>query len=470
MHRLGHLDNEPTDMPSKSDTEETVKARRGRPAGSGKNPSSRGGTIGYKEALDLILTAESGNEDLTEHQKEELPAIVSHWLQSPEDQPILLDQSYGKTWMEMLRTHLFLKGNGPVHGLSKSVKSPKPITVDFSGIPFPPTEKPKFTFIDLFAGIGGFRLALQELGGKCVFSSEWDVHAKETYFANYGEVPFGDITKFTKSGSITSTVATALPSHTILCGGFPCQPFSQAGLKRGFDDARGTLFFDILKIARDLRPPVLFLENVKRLKSHDGGRTLEVICKSLREINYKVYAKVLKASDYDVPQNRERIFIVAFAEPIYFEFPKPILKTKKVGDILEKNPDPKYTLSDALWKGHQRRLREHREKGNGFGYSLFNHDSEYVNTISARYWKDGSEILIEQEGRNPRILTPRECVGVQGFPDGFLVHPSKRYAYQQFGNSVAKPVVRAVMSNILQYYKNPVKLSSSGDQFSPVII
>jgi DNA (cytosine-5)-methyltransferase 1 len=468
MHRLETLQTLPTDMSKISRSTTTERARRAQPSGSTEKRADNN-SIGYREALDLILTAESANKVLTDHQREELPAIVSHWLQSPNAPPILLDQSYGKTWMEMLRTNLFLKANGPVRRLSKAIKSPKPISIDFSDIPFPPTEKPKFTFVDLFAGIGGFRLALQEHGGKCIFTSEWDAHAKETYFSNYGEVPFGDITKFTKSGSISSTVATALPSHTILCGGFPCQPFSQAGLKRGFDDARGTLFFDVLKIARDLRPPVLFLENVKRLKSHDGGRTLEVICKSLREINYKVYAKVLKATDYDVPQNRERIFIVAFADPIYFEFPRPIPKKKKVGDILEKNPDPKYTLSDTLWKGHQRRLREHREKGNGFGYSLFRHDSEYVNTISARYWKDGSEILISQEGKNPRILTPEECVGVQGFPEGFRVHPSKRYAYQQFGNSVAKPVVQAVTNSILQHLKNPIPALDTIDPYSPVI-
>jgi DNA (cytosine-5)-methyltransferase 1 len=370
-----------------------------------------------------------------------------------------------------LRRHCLLASRNAASGLPEETSHPCPVHIDFSDLPFPPEAKPKFTFIDLFAGIGGFRIALQESGGKCVFSSEWEPHAKETYFNNYGEVPFGDITKFTQSDSGDALISNGIPSHTILCGGFPCQPFSQAGLKRGFDDARGTLFFDILKIARDLRPPVLFLENVKRLKTHDSGNTFKVICNSLRDINYKVYAKVLRASDFGVPQNRERIFIVAFADPIYFDFPKAIdeLDKQTLSNILEPNPEAKYTISDALWAGHQRRLKEHREKGNGFGYSLFNKDSKYVNTISARYWKDGSEILIEQEGKNPRILTPRECARIQGFPEQFKFHCSKRYAYQQFGNSVAKPVIRAVMDNILFHMRNPMPAEDLVDIFSPVI-
>jgi DNA (cytosine-5)-methyltransferase 1 len=426
--------------------------------------------INHREALRLILAAE-GWSDFKGVVKDELPAIVSHWLQSPKDAPILLDDSFRDRWLDLLRRHCLLASRNAALGLPEETSHPRPVHIDFSDLPFPPEAKPKFTFIDLFAGIGGFRIALQESGGKCVFSSEWEPHAKETYFNNYGEVPFGDITKFTQSDSGDALISNGIPSHTILCGGFPCQPFSQAGLKRGFDDARGTLFFDILKIARDLRPPVLFLENVKRLKTHDSGNTFKVICNSLRDINYKVYAKVLRASDFGVPQNRERIFIVAFADPIYFDFPKAIdeLDKQTLSNILEPNPEAKYTISDALWAGHQRRLKEHREKGNGFGYSLFNKDSKYVNTISARYWKDGSEILIEQEGKNPRILTPRECARIQGFPEQFKFHCSKRYAYQQFGNSVAKPVIRAVMDNILFHMRNPMPAEDLVDIFSPVI-
>ena len=427
-------------------------------------------TIGYAEALKIILEAEESSI-FSPLQREELKAIASHWLQAPLESPILLDDTFRKKWLSLLRTNCQLQVKKSVSELPLNEGSSGTVHIDFSVLPFPPVEKPKFTFIDLFAGIGGFRIALQELGGKCVFSSEWEPHAKETYLNNYGEVPFGDITRFTQSGSSEALLANGVPPHTILCGGFPCQPFSQAGLKRGFDDARGTLFFDILKIALDQRPPVLFLENVKRLKTHDSGNTFKIICNSLRDINYKVYAKVLRAADFGVPQNRERIFIVAFADPIHFEFPKSIPDSQKqsLSSILEPDPDPKYTISDALWAGHQRRLKEHREKGNGFGYSLFNKDSKYVNTISARYWKDGSEILIEQKGKNPRILTPRECARIQGFPEQFKFHCSKRYAYQQFGNSVAKPVIRAVMDNILFHMRNPMPVQDLADIFSPVV-
>ncbi len=422
--------------------------------------------INHSKALRLILAAE-GWSTLGGLLKDELPAIVSHWLQSPMEPPILLDQSYSDRWLDMLRRYCLVESKNVARGLPKTEEHPRPVHIDFSDLPFPPPEKPKFSFIDLFAGIGGFRIALQELGGKCVFSSEWDQHAKETYAANYGEVPFGDITKFTQSSADQDLLVNGIPQHEILCGGFPCQPFSQAGLKRGFDDARGTLFFDILKIAKERRPKVLFLENVKRLKTHDSGKTFSIICNSLREIGYKVYSKVLRAYDFGVPQNRERIFIVAFSDPIYFEFPEtpPFSNRQKLGAFLEQTPDDKFTISDAMWNGHQRRLREHREKGNGFGYSLFNTESDYVSTISARYWKDGSEVLIEQKGKNPRILTPRECARIQGFPDSFKFHFSKRYSYQQFGNSVAVPVITAIASKIIYALNQKMDCSKAIDPF-----
>ncbi|MBC2607496.1 DNA cytosine methyltransferase [Pelagicoccus albus] len=332
--------------------------------------------------------------------------------------------------------------------------------------------KPKFTFIDLFAGIGGFRIALERLGGKCVFSSEWDKHAKETYYQNYGEVPFGDITNFTKTDTDVSIKTDNIPDHDILCGGFPCQPFSQAGRQLGFEDARGTLFFDILTIAKIHRPKVLFLENVKRLRGHDKGKTFAVICNALKEIGYKVYSKVVSAYDQGVPQNRERIFIVAFSQPIHFEFPKNNRHSiySKVGDILEKRVDSQFTISDKLWAGHQRRLREHRERGNGFGYSLFDEESQYVNTISARYWKDGSEILIDQKNNNPRILTPRECARIQGYPEDFKYHDSKRHSYQQFGNSVAVPVIEAISRNIFSALDSPKQSSNTLLPLEPVCL
>ena len=426
--------------------------------------------INHREALRLILAAE-GWSDFKGVVKDELPAIVSHWLQSPKDAPILLDDSFRDRWLDLLRRHCLLASRNAASRLPEENSHPRPVHIDFSDLPFSPEVKPKFSFIDLFAGIGGFRIAMQELGGRCVFTSEWDSKAKETYSNNYGEVPFGDVTQFTQSKAGGDLLVNGIPQHDVLCGGFPCQPFSQAGLKRGFEDARGTLFFDILKIAKERRPKVLFLENVKRLRTHDSGKTFSVICNSLREIGYKVYAKVLRAYDFGVPQNRERIFIVAFSEAIHFEFPNaPKLNDRqKLGGYLEDNPDEKFTISDAMWSGHQRRLKEHREKGNGFGYSLFDEESDYVSTISARYWKDGSEVLIAQKGKNPRILTPRECARIQGFPDNFEFHDSKRYAYQQFGNSVAVPVIKAIGEKILMALQDKKPAVGMLEQLEPEI-
>lgn len=307
-------------------------------------------------------------------------------------------------------------------------------------------ENESFTFIDLFAGIGGIRIPFQELGGKCVFSSEWDKFSQKTYRINFGETPAGDITKID---------ASSIPDFDILLGGFPCQPFSQAGLHKGFDDTRGTLFFEIERIITEKRPKAFLLENVKQLKGHDNGRTFRVIMQHLHALNYHAEAKVLKAADYGVPQIRERIYIVGFDKDYFnipegyeFPYPHPTGKATKVGDILEKNVDDKYTISDRLWKGHQRRREENKQNGKGFGYSLFSEDSPYTSTISARYYKDGSEILIEQDGKNPRKLTPRECARLQGFPDSFIIPVSDAQAYKQFGNSVAVPVVRAIAINI----------------------
>ena len=404
--------------------------------------------VAYDKALDLILTCESVS-DLKGHQREELRAIVSHWLQTPEAAPLLLDNTHHNKWRSLIRSHCEIRDQKLVSALPATSYKPRPIRVDFSGVAFPPPTETKFKFIDLFAGIGGFRIALQELGGKCVFSSEWDRHATETYFKNYGEVPFGDITKLRKLISRKAILQNVIPKHDILCGGFPCQPFSQAGLQRGFEDARGTLFFDILAITRALKPKVLLLENVKRLETHDRGKTFKTIRSSLEKLGYTVDWKVLKACDYGVLQNRERLFIVAFSEPLKFSWPKPSGKSGRLVDILERRVHSKFTISPAMWQGHKRRRSKHQRKGNGFGFSLFTPGSSHVNTISARYWKDGSEVLIKQRDKNPRVLTPRECARLQGFPDAFSYDPSHRYAYQQFGNSVAVPVVHAVAEAIL---------------------
>ena len=312
------------------------------------------------------------------------------------------------------------------------------------------TKEAKFTFIDLFAGIGGMRQAFERHGGRCVFSSEWDKFAQITYQTNFKEMPHGDITKIpTKE----------IPAHDILLAGFPCQPFSHAGLKKGFDDTRGTLFFDVARIIKDKRPSLALLENVKGFKNHDGGRTFKTIVEVLDEIGYDVFTQVLNASDFGLPQNRERIYIVCVSRQKVkkrdFVFPKPTKRKTRVGDILESSTDKKYVLSNKLWSGHKRRLREHRAKGNGFGYSLFTPNSTRTSTISARYYKDGSEVLIATSG-NPRKITPREAARLQGFPESFKIPVSDTQAYKQFGNSVAINVVAAIakeMSKLLKATK-----------------
>jgi len=296
----------------------------------------------------------------------------------------------------------------------------------------------QYKAIDLFAGIGGIRLGFQSAFSdqiKFVFSSEIDKYARMTYESNYGDTPHGDITKIEPQD---------IPSFDFLLAGFPCQPFSHAGLKKGFDDMRGTLFFDIAKIIEFHHPKVIFLENVKGFKNHDKGNTFTVVKRTLNELGYKVFAKVLNAKDFGVPQNRERIYIVAFLDNDDFTFPIPPKQKVKLGDILDKDIDKKYTISDRLWAGHQRRKLEHIEKGNGFGYSLFDENSKYTSTISARYYKDGSEILVAQENNNPRKITPREAARLQGFPEEFSIIVSDNQAYRQFGNSVAVPVIKSV--------------------------
>lgn len=313
-----------------------------------------------------------------------------------------------------------------------------------------------FTFIDLFAGIGGFRLGLQRAGGRCVFTSEWDKYSQKTYHSWFGDIPHGDIREI-KSADI--------PDHDVLAAGFPCQPFSIAGVSKknslgrahGFKDkTQGTLFFHLATIIEAKRPPVLFLENVKNLLSHDGGKTWTVIENTLKDLNYIVFPKVIDASAY-VPQHRERIIIVCFDRSVFgdnvpFKFPeKPTGPAPKLMDILEENPDPKYTLSDHLWSYLQKYAQKHKEMGNGFGFGLCKLDG-ITRTLSARYYKDGSEVLIPQgKGKNPRRLTPREAARLMGFPvpDQLDIAVSDTQAYKQFGNAVVPAVVGAVGKQIV---------------------
>lgn len=320
-------------------------------------------------------------------------------------------------------------------------------------IPFPPPSNPKFKFIDLFAGIGGIRLAYQNLGGKCVFTSEWNEQAKRTYEANFGEVPFGDITKISE---------TQIPDHDVLLAGFPCQPFSIAGVSKknalgrahGFlDETQGTLFFDIARILKYKKPKAFMLENVKNLRSHDKKKTFMVIENTLKELGYSVHAQVLNGK-YFVPQHRERIIIVGFREDIYegledFQFPKMPEQQKVFKDILETEVPEKYTLTDNLWKYLRDYADKHRAKGNGFGFGLTDLNG-ISRTLSARYYKDGSEVLIPQQGKNPRRLTPRECARLQGFPDEFIISVSDTQAYKQFGNSVTVPLIQAVARQLVK--------------------
>jgi DNA (cytosine-5)-methyltransferase 1 len=317
----------------------------------------------------------------------------------------------------------------------------------------------KLRFIDLFAGIGGIRLGFQHIGWQCVFSSEIDEPARKTYAANFGEPPSGDITK------IDPNNFDELPEFDALVGGFPCQPFSAAGLywtgTKGFQDAtRGTLFFNIADIIAKRKPKVVFLENVPNIVRHDGGKTMEIIERTFRDLGYRMNWKILNSKDFGVPQSRSRVYFVAFKSdesldelnsivPDHdFVFPKPTGIPTRVGDILETVVDKKYTISDNLWKGHQGRKERNKANGKGFGYSLFNADSPYTNTITARYYKDGVEILIDQPDKNPRKVTPREASYLQGFPKDFKIVVSDNQAYKQFGNSVAVPVIKAIAEQI----------------------
>jgi DNA (cytosine-5)-methyltransferase 1 len=320
--------------------------------------------------------------------------------------------------------------------------SPQPFTPAPGAVPF--------TFADLFAGIGGFRIALEKLGGRCVFSSEWDRYSQKTYRAWFGETPEGDIRKIRPE---------TIPDHDILAAGFPCQPFSIAGVSKkkslgrahGFRcNTQGTLFFSLATIIEAKRPAVLFLENVKNLQSHDSGRTWGVIEDTLGELNYHIFASVVDAAGW-VPQHRERIYIVGFDRSVFrsepaFSFPDPPASRQTLAGILDDEPHPKYTLTPHLWRYLQDYAAKHKARGNGFGFGIADPQG-ITRTLSARYYKDGSEILIAQNhGRPPRRLTPRECARLMGFDawceDNIVV--SDTQAYRQFGNAVVPKVVEAI--------------------------
>lgn len=393
-----------------------------------------------------ILT-EALLEAFPQSEGDEIEAVVTHWLQSPSANIPYLTPS--------MRDHCWsIVGTTRKRGKTLSVREPQAIyqarlPIDWADVPFPPPKRSGFKFIDLFAGIGGFRIAMQELGGACVFSSEWDPYAKRTYEANFGEVPFGDIRKISEDD---------IPDHDILCAGFPCQPFSLAGVSarnslntaHGFAcETQGTLFFDIARIIRAKRPRVAFLENVKNLVGHDGGKTFSVVKNTIEELGYSFSYKVIDSSPL-VPQRRLRCYMVCLRNTNKsFEFPAiqgPPLPLKM---ILEKKVDPSFTISSKLWDGHQRRTKRNLARGTGF--TAFCADLEKPsNTIVARYGKDGKECLIPQGKENPRMLTPRECARLQGFPENFIIPHARTTSYRQFGNSVAIPIIRRIAEHIVQ--------------------
>ena len=336
--------------------------------------------------------------------------------------------------------------------------------------PFASRETALFTFIDLFAGIGGIRIGFQEFGGECVYTSEWNDFSQKTYSANFGS-------KHPLDGDITKVEADTIPDHDVLLAGFPCQPFSIAGVSKknalgkphGFEcTTQGTLFFDVARIIDAKRPKVFLLENVKNLVSHDKGNTFRVIHSTLKDqLGYDIHYKIVDGKRF-VPQNRERLIIVGFREPTTFswddlQYPdiSPRLRsilhpqdgTEEADNIYTTGPKakvlPKYTLTDHLWEYLQAYAAKHKAAGNGFGFGLVTPD-DTARTLSARYYKDGSEILVSQgKKKNPRRLTPRECARLMGFPDHFVIPVSDMQAYKQFSQAAVVPMIHSIASKIV---------------------
>jgi DNA (cytosine-5)-methyltransferase 1 len=349
-----------------------------------------------------------------------------------------------------------------------------------------------FTFIDLFAGIGGIRIGFEAQGGRCVFTSEWDPYAQKTYLANFPDA------SHTLEGDITRVDERDIPDHDVLLAGFPCQPFSIAGVSKknalgrahGFaDETQGTLFFDLARIIKAKQPKAFLLENVKNLLSHDKGNTFRVIQKVLtKELGYHVQFRVIDGQHF-VPQHRERIIIVGFREPTDFswndlQLPKDGPRLKSIlhpqdgtehtelpyTGGLKGKVDAKYTLTEHLWTYLQNYAAKHRAAGNGFGFGLVD-ATNVARTLSARYYKDGSEILVSQGPRKrPRRLTPRECARLMGFPESFRIPVSDTQAYKQFGNSVVVPVMREVARIMAPRIADLIEQERTGIRQVPLLV
>ena len=398
----------------------------------------------------------------------EQAAFVTHYLQLKEDNILVPYSSKAEAILNLW--YETIKGENTSKTISTNDIVAEPriamqqyLFPDMFQAPFQPPTNPKFTFIDLFAGIGGFRMAFQNLGGKCVFSSEWDEQARKTYYANYGEVPFGDITK-------ESTKRQIPIGFDILCAGFPCQAFSLAGKRLGFEETRGTLFFDVAEILRRYKPKAFFLENVKGLVIHDKGRTFKTILNTLDEIGYLVPdPQIVNAMYFGVPQHRERIYIVGFRKKKKkkkedFSYPEQKEVTKKWIDVREENPVPaKYYLSTQYIKTLVAHKARHEAKGHGFGYDIIPDDG-IAHAIVVGGMGRESNIVIDfrQTDLTPttrikgevnkqgwRKMTPREWARLQGYPDNFKIVVSDASAYKQFGNSVAVPAIQATAEQIL---------------------
>lgn len=426
---------------------------------------------GYEKVLSVAK--ELINQALSDsgYPQNEAMAVVTHYLQNRNTRkqgiPLLSKEQFAA--METL-----MEDSGITDGLAAaegdSPSPPLPLKCEsdlFAKLPYGPPHQWNFTFIDLFAGIGGFRIAFQRAGGKCVFSSEWDKYAQKTYMQNYGEMPYGDIRPIPKE---------SIPDHDVLCAGFPCQPFSLAGVskknslgkKHGFEDeTQGTLFFEIKEILRIKRPKAFMLENVKNLLAHDKGRTFDIIRRSLEEeLGYVIKWEVVDGAAW-VPQHRERMYLIGF-DPKQVKIqaneiriprePGPDYCYPKLKSIIKKHVSG-LTLGPGTWATLERHKAHHEKEGNGFGYGLHTwplKDNEVTRTISARYHKDGAEILIEQPGERPRKLSVEEAMQLQGYdPKDFIFPVSATQAYHQIGNSVVVPAIEAsarFIASVLSHY------------------
>lgn len=392
-------------------------------------------------------------------------AVFSHYIHNRDGETASLYKSHAVRYVsEMMKRH-FPDTEPDLHAAEQVLQYI--LSRKEKVVPFPEPENPRFTFIDLFAGIGGFRIAMQNIGGKCVFSSEWDVQAQKTYEANFGEVPFGDITQ-------EETKAFIPDNFDLLCAGFPCQAFSIAGRRGGFEDTRGTLFFDVAEIIRRKQPKALFLENVKGLMTHDRGRTLATILNVLRnDLHYFVPdPEIINAKDFGLPQNRERVFIVGFRGDLGirdFKYPEPTGKKVCFKDIREETPvSVKYYLSDVYLQTLINHKQRHESKGNGFGFEVIpdegianalvcggmGRERNLVRDDRIEDFTPVTRIKGSVNRQGIRRMTPREWARLQGFPDEFIIPVADASAYKQFGNSVAVPAIQATAERIIEKILN----------------